>query len=575
MTEFKGVTVASGFALGRAYLRGWDATETYASRIPSDQVENELNRLREALARSCAQIEDIRGKQEGKLSTNELRIFDTHIAYLQDPLFVDAIEKLVVNERLAVRASIKQVVADYDRIFSLVENETLRQRAGDFRDVATRVMRNLDESDVHVPSQAQRPSGRYILVARQLTTTDMFNLENEEVEGIVAEEGGISSHAAILARSMGIATVTGIRDLPTKLQNGDYVIVDGGTGQVYVNPDSRLIEEYEHSARQFKAARLTPPVVELEHATRDGTRVSLLASCGSVGEVGLARTYGMDGIGLFRTELLFLAERKVPAEDLLVRQYEEVARQPAGHPVHFRLLDVSASKQVSGLPNVAERNPAMGLRGVRLLLRGGGALRTQLRAILRATVDQPKAAILVPFVTGVSDLQRVKAAIVEERQGLLKAGVPCAEQLAVAPIIEVPAAAFVLRAFLNESDFVVVAIDDLQAHLCAADRDNIAVSDYYEILHPALFELLARMVSESAAADKRLVLFGEGAADPARLPFYVGIGVREFSVAPVRLEAMQRVLRRFTTDECRRIAARILEAPRALEVQRILVQLSG
>jgi phosphotransferase system enzyme I (PtsI) len=574
LTVLKGVTVAGGFALGRVHVQGYEDGEGFPARIASDQVENELNGLREALASSRAQIEEIRLRQEGKLSANELRIFDTHIAYLQDPMFVDAIERLVVNERLPVRAGIKRVVADYDRIFSLVENDALRQRASDFRDVATRVLRNLEGGVEHQRERAPRPSGRYILVARQLTTADMFNLENEEVEGIVAEEGGFSSHAAILARSMGIPAVTGIRDLPGKLRHGDYIIVDAAAGEVHVNPDSRLIQEYEQSAQQFKASRLVPPKREREHATRDGTRVRIFGSCGSVGEVGLARTWGMDGIGLFRTELLFLVDKKVPAEDLLVRQYEEVARQPKGQPVHFRLLDVSAGKNVPGLPTSSERNPAMGLRGVRLLLAGGEILRLQIRAILRAAAGHKGVAVLVPFVSSVAELQRVKAAILEERHALRKQGVACADTLAVAPIIEVPAAAFVLRAFLNESDFAVVAIDDLQAHLYAADRDTSAVRDYYEVLHPALFELLARMASEAAASKKRLVLFGEGAADPMRIPFYLGVGIREFSVAPVRLEGMLEIMRRFTIEECRQIAGRVLEAPRALEVQRILVQMT-
>ena len=574
MNVYQGESLAGGIALGQIHLQGYDQSEAFVSRISSDQVEGELNMLRVALGLSREQIEKIRSKQEGNLSQDELRIFDAHISYLQDPMFVNEIEKLVMEKRLHVRESILRVVENYDRIFALVECEHLRQRASDFRDVATRVLRNLGDGEKEVEA-ISRPSGAYILAARKLSTADMFDLDNEKVAGIVAEEGGISSHAGILARSMGIPTITGIRDLPSKLENGEFVVLDGEAGELHVRPDDRLVEEFQRTAQQFKDALPVASSDEAPHATRDGTEVKIHGSCGSVGEANLVRAYAMDGVGLFRTELLFLAGSRMPSEDMLVKQYEEVVRARSGTPVNFRLLDVGSSTQVEGVAFLPERNSAMGLRGIRNLLVNADVLRLQLRAILRAAAGASEVAILVPFVTGISDLQRVRAAILEERQSLRKRGVACADSLLVAPIIEVPAAAFMLRAFLDESDFVVVALDDLQAYLLAADRDNVRVRDYYEMLHPGVFELLARLAREAEGKEKRLILFGEGAGDPTRIPFYVGIGIREFSVAPVRMDSVLKGLERFAVDECQKIAARILEAPRSLEVQRLLLRLAS
>jgi phosphotransferase system enzyme I (PtsI) len=373
---------------------------------------------------------------------------------------------------------------------------------------------------------------------------------------------------------MGIPTVTGIRDLPSRMRDGDFVIVDGSAGEVRVNPDERVRAEYEASAERFKAARATPPEA-VEHCTRDGHRVQLLGSCGNLGEVELARSFGMDGVGLFRTELLFLAEKALPTEDMLERHYRQVVQQAAGVAVNFRLLDISTRVQIGGETPRIERNPALGMRGVRRLLHEGLILRLQIRAVLRAAEGTETTGLLVPFVTALSDLQRVKAAILEERVGLRKRGLPCADVLRVAPIIEVPAAAFVLGGFLHESDFVVVAIDDLQAYLLAADRDSAEVRDYYQSLHPAVFEMLARLAREARRRRRDLILFGESAADPMRVPFYVGVGIRHFSVAPARLPQILRSLRRFTQPECARIAASVLEAPRAIDVQRVLVQLQG
>ncbi|MHC5065283.1 MAG: phosphoenolpyruvate--protein phosphotransferase [Planctomycetota bacterium] len=570
---FKGETVATGVALGRVFLQGFEEDSGYLERIPSDQIEDELNRLRQALDLSRKQIEELKEKHQGNLGENELRIFDVHLDYLSDPMFVDEIEKLVLQERYSVRAAIRKVVDDYDRIFQLVENDYLRQRAGDFRDVGTRVRRNIKKLESGaVPSE--RPSEHHILVARKLTLNDLFNLDNEQVDGIVTEEGGISSHAGILARSMGIPTITGIPDLPGKIENDDFVILDAGSAEIHINPDERLRAEFEQTAERQRNVELQVPGDDQDHSTRDGTIVELLASCGNISEVGLARTFGMDGIGLYRTELMFLVERRLPSEDMLVRHYREVIKQPSDQVVCFRLLDVTAATQVTDMPSAKERNPALGMRGIRGLLHDGQVLRLQLRAILRAAANCENAAILVPFVTGLSDLQRVKAAIIEERLELRKKKIECADTIKVAPIIEVPAAAFVLHAFIIEADFVVVAIDDLQALLLAADRDGALVREYYESVHPALFELIARMARDAARGDKKLILFGEGAADPERIPFYLGIGIRSFSVAPVRLKTMLKVLSRFNIDECRGIADKLLEAPRALDVQRVLLRVA-
>lgn len=571
MRSYRGESVAPGVAMGRVHLQGYDDAVGYVPRIPSDQVEHELNALRDALQRSREQIEQIRARQEGKLPADELRIFDAHLAYLQDPLFVDEIERQILTERHPVRGAIGKVVGDYDRLFSLVESEHLRQRAGDLRDVGTRILRNLGDAPEQV-RRASRPEGRYVLAAARLTTTDMFDLENDQIDGIVAEEGGISSHAAILARSMGIPTITGIRDLPAKLENGATVVVDATAGELVVDPDEALLERYRKAVSAFRSARIGTPPAEGEHATRDGTEVRILASCGNAGEVDLARTWGLDGIGLFRTELMFLGESRLPTEDELVEHYEAVVGS-ADEAVSFRLLDVSGVAPIPGTQTADERNPALGIRGVRRLLRDPDVLRLQLRAILRAARGHDRAAILVPFVTAVTDLAQVRQTVVEERLALRKRKVRCADTLLLAPIIEVPAAAFTLPMLLADSDFAVVALDDLRAHLLGADRDSLAVRRYYEMVHPATFELLDRMAKNAIDAEKRLVVFGESAADPRWLPFFLGIGIRDVSVAPVRLKGVLKTLQRFTIDECRKIAESVLQAPRALDVERILVQL--
>lgn len=567
MNVLRGESVSPGIAVGPVHLRGYDDDEIGVSRIAADQVEAELDRLRTAVGQSRAQIEEIRGKQQGQLGEAELRIFDAQIAYLGDPSFVAEIEQQVVQERLAVRAAVKTVYAKYDRIFQLVENEILRRRASDLRDVATRVLRNLASGE---PSARKAPAGRYVLAARKLTTADMFNLDAEGVDAIVAEEGGMSSHAAILARGMGIPTLTGIRGLPRLLRDGSVVVVDSDHGELRVDLTEAELGQFAERSQTWKSLQKQAPETEARHETRDGTAIELLGSCGSLGEAEMSRTFGLAGIGVFRTELAFLADKRRPTEDELVAQYQKVIAGNPAQPVNFRLLDVAAGV-FSPDAKDPERNPAMGRRGVRGLLANQDVLRLQLRAILRAAVGSENVGVLVPFVTSVMDLQRVKAILIEERLALRKAKVPVAGSLALAPILEVPVAAFGIGALAVESDFLVLAIDDLQAYLLAADRDNSAVREYHELAHPAVFEFLARIAKEADRVEKEVVLFGESAADPQRMPFYIGAGFRRFSIAPVRLRKLLKVLRRYSADECRRIAARVLEAPRAVDVQRVLV----
>lgn len=567
MNTMRGESVAPGIAVGPVHLRGYDDDEIGVTRIAADQVDAELERLRAAVRQSRSQIEEIRGKQQGQLGEAELRIFDAQIAYLGDPTFVAEIEQQVVQERLAVRAAVKTVYAKYDRIFQLVENEILRRRASDLRDVATRVLRNLTSGET---SARPVPTGRYVLAARKLTTADMFNLQAEGVDAIVAEEGGMSSHAAILARGMGIPTLTGIRGLPRVLREGGVVVVDADQGELRVDLTEAELTQFTARAQTWKSHQKQAPEKAALHETRDGTAIELLGSCGSLGEAEMAKTFGLEGIGVFRTELAFLADRRRPTEDELLEQYRKVLAANEGKPVNFRLLDVAASAFWPD-PKDAERNPAMGRRGVRGLLANQDVLRVQLRAILRAAAEHDAVGVLVPFVTSVMDLQRVKAILIEERLALRKAKTPVAGSLRIAPVIEVPVAALSIGALAVESDFLVLAIDDLQAYLLAADRDNSTVRDYHELAHPAVFETLARIAKEAARLDKEVVLFGESAADPQRLPFYVGAGYRRFSIAPVRLRKLLKVLRRYSAEECRRLAARVLEAPRAVDVQRVLV----
>jgi phosphoenolpyruvate-protein kinase (PTS system EI component) len=280
---------------------------------------------------------------------------------------------------------------------------------------------------------------------------------------------------------------------------------------------------------------------------------------------------GLDGIGVYRTELLFLVDAAGPGEDLLVHHYREVCQRAQGRPVSFRLLDLTSEQRVAGVRRPLDGNPALGLKGVRLLLAQPELMRLQIRALLRLAPSGSVDA-LVPFVTSVQEIYRVRETIRGERSALLKAGVECAEHIRIGAIIEVPAAAFHVSTVASEVDFLVVAVDDLQQYLLAADRDNLQVADYYRIFHPSLFRLLYQVQIDATHSGKELTLFGEGAADPLRLPFWIGAGYRSLAVSPVRSPHVRRSLGAWTLAAAQQLAERVLAAETSLEVQRILLE---
>jgi phosphoenolpyruvate-protein kinase (PTS system EI component) len=444
----------------------------------------------------------------------------------------------------------------------------MKERALDLRDVALRVIRNLDAEAAQ--QDAQDGGGEaYVLGAQKLSIPDMFHLDHARVLGIIAEAGGVNSHAAILARSMRIPTVCGVGPLRERLRDGDFVIVDAGTGVVHVNPDERVRREYAAKAGE---ARVETPFDQAGPAELgDGARVFLLGSCGNLGEVSQSIEAGLDGIGVYRTELLFLIDRSAPGEDLLLRHYGEVLERAGDKPVSFRLLDLTRDQHVAGLRAQAEPNPVLGLKGVRLLLHETSLLRLQVRALLRL-VPGGSVRVAVPFVTSAQDLSRVKEVIRAERAALLKAEVPCADRVELGAVVEVPAVAFHLTGVASEADFLVVALDGLQQYLLAADRDNAAVGDYHRTFHPALFHALNDLHRQASAAGVEVTLFGEAAADPLRLPFYVGVGYKRLSVSPVRAPHVRAALSAWTEAAARDLAARVLAAEASLEVQRVLLE---
>lgn len=546
-----GTSVSPGLAVGRAYLTQQDLSGVPMRRVPRDGVERELNRFQEGLAKAAEQLGELKARLVGEVPPEHARILDTHLAYLKDGVFLSDVENLILAEQMALEAAIAKVILDFDRIFRLVESDLLRERAVDLRDVGIRVLKCLDAEDGSVGSLP--PSGEYILVAAELTVVDVFGMAEGRVLGVVTEEGSLTSHAAILARSMRIPTLTGVTGLLETVRDGDDLVVDASEGLVRIRPAARVLEQFRGAAEDALGPVEAEALVDGPTQTLDGEAVALSAACGNLAEVETARRLGLTDVGLYRTELLFLLDREPPGLDALVAHYSAVLETAAGGTVTFRLADLDSSMGASYMHAEREANPALGLAGVRALLAHESILRRQLSAILRAGADYSGTlAIAVPKVVDCGDLRRVKEVLFEERYALRRQELPFAENLDVGAVIEVPAALFGIADLAGEVDFLALGLDSLQQYLLAADRDEPHLAPWFEALHPFVLRAIEGAVEVAEESGAPLRVFGVTAAQKANLPWLLTVGIRQVCVSPISLPDALEGLRATDLGEARK-----------------------
>ncbi len=539
-TVLSGAVIAPGLVLGRAHRKDYDLMRAGGVRVPLDEIDRELNRFRRALDESRRQLLELRQRLEGRVPEEDARILDTHVTYLKDSVFIADVENLILNEQMRLDAAIAKVVGDFDRIFRLVQSDTLRQSAIDLRDVGIRVLRNL-EREADTDEDRQEVGSDYVLIAKELSIVDMFNLAGEHVRGIVTEEGGMTSHAAIFARSMRIPTLTGVEGVLEEVGEGDFVILDATEGLLRVDPDEVVRAQYSSAAEgdaedTLAAVAEVPEWARWPAHTQDGVEIEVAASCGNLPEVEQARALGVESIGLYRTELMYLIDRSPPSLETLVKHYSSVIGAAQGAPVTFRLLNVDAAAGLSYLHPEPARNPSLGSVGVRALLDNPVVLRRQLQALLLAGANAD-VRIALPFVSDCGDLRRVKEVLFEERVELRKRGEALLEDAAVGVVVETPVAMLGIRDLMNESDFVLLNYDSLQQFLLARDRDDPQQRRAFESVHPFVLRAL-RKASEIAGEESRpLQVFGAGARRAETLSFLIGAGLRHFCVPPGELQS--------------------------------------
>ncbi|MCL4806421.1 MAG: phosphoenolpyruvate--protein phosphotransferase [Thermoanaerobaculia bacterium] len=572
--SLSGIPVSPGIAVGKAVVWIGRPDSTPRRDLDVDEVPAELERLRLAVQTAIREIGEMAGQVEARLGREYAAIFQAHALFLQDPSFLGPVEKKVRAERVNAEWAV-EVVADAlaSRLRDLPDKD-LALRASDLDDVAAILKRSLGEAGTAVDRLALLGDDSFVLVADELTPSDAVRIPRDKVVAFVTERGGKTSHAAILARSFGLPAVVAVPRLLASIGEGDRLIVDGREGVVWRQPSEDVLALFME--RQEREATHERSLKERSlfglARTRDGEEVAIRANIELAREVPDVFEYGADGVGLFRSEFLYLsgAGMEFPDEATQAAIYRDVVSRLAPRPVVIRTYDLGGKKGARHLSG-AEENPVLGLRGVRLCFSHPEMFRTQLRALLSVAAEGDLR-ILVPMVAGVEEVRRVRSFVEEARDELLDRGVNVPDNVPIGTMIEVPSAAVTADLIAPEVDFLSLGTNDLIQYTLAADRANEAVADIFRPHHPAILRLVAKVQDAARAAGKPLAVCGEMAADPALFLLLLGLGIREFSMGPRSVPLLKDVARCASAADAARMARAALSLSTPDEVAALLAR---
>jgi phosphoenolpyruvate-protein phosphotransferase len=562
----KGVPLSPGLGRGTACLLPQAGGGLpVADRKPAADLGAEASRFAAACRRAAAGLEQIRLAVGAAVGTAVAGILEAQELLLRDAVFLDLVSKRIHDKKLSAETAVSEVVGELDHALGQVEDPYLRERSADLRDIGQRVYLELTAGvrQLDLPEAA-------ILVAPELAPSVVATLDPRRVSGVVTELGAKASHVAILLRSLGIPAVGAIPDVARSVPAGSPVLLDAIAGLVFVDPEDHVLREYARLEADLVAHdALLAQEASRPAVTTDGVAVRVAANLGKAADTEAAVRGGADGVGLFRTEFAFDIRGRFPTEDEQAAILRGVAERLAPKPVVVRLLDIGAEKTFPYFPLPAVANPALHLRGTRLLLAHPEVLRTQLRAILRVS-GHCSVSVLLPMVGGVEEVRAVKHSLAAAKAELASEGTTFDDALLLGAMIEVPSAALVADDLARETDFLSLGTNDLVQYLLAADRDEPAMSGYYRALHPAVLRTLRSVVLAARRAGKEVTLCGEIAADPFYTELLLGLGLRSFSVAPRQLGVVRHEIRRASVRTATALARRVSSLPTRDEIRAAL-----
>ena len=562
--EFTGLGASRGSALGRARVRLPHVLDVVEERIPAEAVEPELARLHEAIAKVRAEMHALRERLHGALMHEVGEFLDLHALLLDDPELLQGLDGLIRNGRYSADYALRKQRDRIAAVFESMDDPYFQSRVDDVDQVIGRIHAALHRRDNVMAGMAGE-----ILVTDNVAPAELAQLQAQGVVAIVTSAGSMLSHSAILARSLHLPLVVGAAGILQRVNDGDALVVDGGTGWVVLEPapdDLRRHRDrervYARELRELNRMRREP------NQTRDGTEIDLFANAESREDVAEAHALGATGNGLYRNEFLFLQRMELPDENEQFHAYRDVILGMSGRPVTIRMLDLGADKaDRTGLALRDEPNPALGLRGVRLSLARPALLETQLRALLRASGYGPLR-ILLPMISGREEVRTMRAHMMRIARDLRSEGHEIADYVALGAMIEIPAAALALPTFIGGVDFLSIGTNDLIQYLLAADRNNDALGELYTPLHPAVIRMLRDLIRMAKSRNRPIAVCGEIAGDARLAPMLLALGLEQFSLHPTTLLEVRRTIRNCDLDRLRANAPALLRARERVEIER-------
>ena len=562
---YTGIGASAGIGIGSVVVVQ-EPSLAYDNVTVSDPAA-EKARLQEALDKCIARTQAMAEDMKTRVGEKEAEILEGHVLLLMDPEMSGQIESNIENEKMCAEAAVELTCDTFAQLFASLDDEMFQQRATDVCDIKTRLLKillNVEDVDL-----ANVPEGT-ILVAEDLTPSMTAGIQPANVAGVLTEIGGKTSHSAILARALEIPAVLSIAGIVGKVENGQKVILDGTTGEVYLSPDEALLAEYTAKREAYLAEKAAlAAFIGKETATADGTVVDLCANIGKPEDALKVVECDGEGIGLFRTEFLFMDRPQVPTEDEQYEAYKKVAETLEGKPVIIRTLDIGGDKEIPYLGLGKEENPFLGFRAIRLCLQREDLYRPQLRALLRASAHGD-IRIMVPMVTCVDEFRAVKEMLEEIKAELDEKGVPYNKEIKVGIMVETPAASLMADVFAKEADFFSIGTNDLTQYTMAVDRGNPDVAYLYSTYNPAVLRSIERVIKAGKADGAMVGMCGEAAADPLLTPLLLSFGLDEFSVSATSILATRKVISLWTMEEANEVTKKAMSLATEKEVQEYL-----
>ena len=553
MTMIKGIAASNGIAIAKAYkLVMPDLT---VEKTTVEDVEKEVQAYEAAMAQTAKDLETIKEAASKNLSAEEAAVFDAHALVLADPELKTQVEDKIKNEKLNAGAALEEVASMFVSMFEMMDDDYFRERAADIKDVSRRLLANLLGKSLPNPALI---SEEVVVIADDLTPSDTAQLNKNLVRGFATNIGGRTSHSAIMARSLEIPAVVSCKTITEDVKEGDMIVLDGIEGTIIINPDESTIKEYETKRADYVAYREElKKLVNEKTISTDGHQVELVANIGGANDLAGVKENGAEGVGLFRTEFLYMESAELPTEERQFEVYKEILEALDGKPVVVRTLDIGGDKEIEAIDMPKEMNPFLGVRAVRLCFQREDIFRTQLRALLRASV-YGDLRIMFPMIAALGEFRKAKGILLEEKEKLLAEGIEVSNTLQVGIMIEIPAAAVLADQFAKEVDFFSIGTNDLIQYTFAADRMSSGVAYLYQPFNPSILRLIKNVIDAAHKEGKWVGMCGEMAGEELAAPLLLGLGLDEFSMSATSVLSQRKLIRNLSKEEMEKLAEKAL-----------------